>query len=328
MIRHPMDWHRCERWWNEKLNCPYRRLIEDDSDMPDEPDEDLTPPILPRTPRWDPPVEKVTKTGVPAEVPAKVPEPLKVQVPVPQVIPVPDAVAEPSKSPVKAPGAVPHPAQDGVPFRADGYQVSEVQQALSRQYQEEAGQSESMQERLNAEWQAYKTAQESVANTYGPPYTNTSQGGTPGGGEAELASSRIAEAALARALSQRQRTTSRKSSGHGLPEEHARPVPTGQGPGPRPRDYPGARPADREAEKSGRVRDAAGVAAATAAGVAEIIRVTRGGGGSSPGRGQGARGRGGMVKRAVITSKPQPAYKVAKARPRARPNYLVRYSTN
>lgn len=79
-------WHRCGRWWKEKLACPYHREPEEAAEEDDDDDEDRVPVLVP-IPVKDPEPLVPKKVAVELEIPepvkiveavAKIPEPVEV----------------------------------------------------------------------------------------------------------------------------------------------------------------------------------------------------------------------------------------------------------
>lgn len=99
-MRHGTDrlwWHRCQRWWEQGIGCPYSKGIgdiqEDDEDDPDQEPFDprqARPLIQPEIPifadKLVPPVEKDITEGLEDLTPDEVPLPLPL---VPPIIPFP-----------------------------------------------------------------------------------------------------------------------------------------------------------------------------------------------------------------------------------------------
>lgn len=262
-------WHSCRRWWRRGFTCPYGPESEPPSEEDDDDDDELPPPVGERIPEDDPKKSRTTLKKL------KVPEP-KAMVDTIKLIPnlVPDVVAQaeadvakypdvsspPHRIPKGNPGAAPDSARAG--GRATSRAASKALEAATSS--QKVG-------------DPFKTVQ----NAFGRP--GSGSGAPPNSAGADVASGRLAEAALVRSLERsRGRGSARRTEQGRAVEEAERIVRAPKQPKVPVRsnyDYDAiSRRQNRAQDRARDLAKRAAVAGLAAAGTAYIIRSFSGGG--------------------------------------------------
>ncbi len=317
-------WHRCERWWNQQMRCPYSGL--GPKDEPDDDEEPLIPIGEKPKPKVIPPGKKETvKVPVPVKVP--IPEPIAVYEPIPPGTPAPVPVRAPAPAPAPKPGTAPARPPVRVPIHQPitvqerrtwtpstasqslaqttnaSAQRTKARTSLRVKESEVSGQYQDMRvgaelsKRLKMESARLREKGTSAVDTYIPPYSG---GLTPpsSGNVAENLSSRVAETALARYYSRSYRRSRRgldpDEEQRAAVEEAERIVARGGSRG------KGTVSGEKEGTAGPTPEQVAAIAAIVAATTAAVLLI-RSGGGSSPGTGGGVRGRGGFTRMEELT---------------------------
>lgn len=105
------DWHRCQRWWRRKMECPFGKMEEHDDFGEDPPDEETEFPPTPLPIPAIPPVHSTDEEAVEREIPEEVQDPALEEV-------TEEVVREtvPEDIPAETPDAEPAPAQPELPI--------------------------------------------------------------------------------------------------------------------------------------------------------------------------------------------------------------------
>lgn len=296
---HPLLWHKCERWWQAGFLCPYSGNSPTQDEVGENDEEDSFIPIGERKPKEHEENNRKIKEVV--EEPLSLVPPIPGLIPLPRLLPFPTPERAPQPSPAGQPAGVPQHAPHRIPRGAEPFTASQGTYQRQRESQELSNWGQ-LQTRLRRE--ATQIGQLSTSSAQAiqlPPSLPTSSNTPSGGARAELESTAISEAALAKAYSMRQGRSSSGSREKRQAVEEAERVVRGAG-----KERTDGQPAEEEDLARARQRVAhrkaaqvLAIAGATAAGAEVIRRAFGGGGGASPGSGSAnLRGRGGFIRRA------------------------------
>lgn len=219
-------WHRCERWYRQGLDCPFRAIEDDDPEFDDD-DLPLPPVALPARKRvplrkkqgrigkghpasYSEPLPVRTTVPLPPPPPPVPPSPVPKRVPVPR--PVPPGV-EPAPRPGEVPGRVPAPVFGFEPTQALATEVGQNVQEGARA--------------VATEWRPTRTQ---IEQLMGLGYFRSRSGKPP---DMHAVNTAYAEAVLANAYRDRLRHGRRRSGLRpGMAEEQGEEVLRKAGPRP------------------------------------------------------------------------------------------------